>query len=172
MSSRTWCWWHDTFVLTLLHDAHSLIRLFALDAGRRRNRPARPRRGGDLSAESRHEPSCLLVTSFLYTTTIFRHDFATGQTAVFKAPQLALISCLHNGAVFYPSKDGTRIPMFRDAQTRLGKDGRNPTYLYGYGGFDIQFDAAFSPACWCGSRWAGCTRSRTCAARRVRRRVA
>ena len=48
--------------------------------------------------------------------------------------------------VFYPSKDGTKIPLFLTYKKGLKKDGQNPTYLYGYGGFNIPMTPAFSPA--------------------------
>jgi prolyl oligopeptidase len=140
---------HDTFVLTLLHDAHSSLKLFALD-GRPLGEIMLPALGavGDLSAESRHDTELFFsFTSFLYPTTIFRHDFATGQTAVFKAPQLDFDASRYvTEQVFYPSKDGTRIPMFVTHKRDLAKDGQNPTYLYGYGGFDISLTPAFSPS--------------------------
>jgi prolyl oligopeptidase len=140
---------HDTFVLTLLHDAHSLLKLFALD-GRPQGEIALPGLGavGELSAESRHDSEMFFAfTSFLYPTTIFRHDFATGQTAVFKAPQLDFNPTAYiTEQVFYTSKDGTRIPMFLTHKRDLVKNGQNPTYLYGYGGFDISLTPAFSPS--------------------------
>jgi prolyl oligopeptidase len=48
--------------------------------------------------------------------------------------------------VFYPSKDGTRIPMFLVHRKDMQRNGRQPVMLYGYGGFDISMTPAFSPA--------------------------
>ena len=53
---------------------------------------------------------------------------------------------LRDVEVFYPSKDGTKIPLFLTYKKGLKKDGQNPTYLYGYGGFNVPLTPAFSPA--------------------------
>ena len=48
--------------------------------------------------------------------------------------------------VFYKSADGTRVPMFISYKKGMKRDGQNPTYLYGYGGFDISSTPSFTPA--------------------------
>ena len=84
-------------------------------------------------------------TSFLYPTTIFRHEFATGRSTVFKAPEIAFDpSPYETIQVFYRSKDGTRAPLFLTYKKGLKKDGSNPTYLYAYGGFNINMTPGFS----------------------------
>jgi len=86
-------------------------------------------------------------TSFLYPTTIYRYDVKTGKNQVFRAPKVAFDpTAYETRQVFYPSKDGTRVPMFITAKKGIQLDGSNPTLLYAYGGFNISMTPAFSPA--------------------------
>src|SRR2546426_934104 len=127
---------HDTFVANYLHDAHSRLRLFALD-GRFLEDLTLPTLGsvGTVSGERKDDAMFYAFTSFLYPTTIFRYDFKTRQTSVFKAPTIDFDpSGYETEQVFYRSRDGTRVPMFLTHKKGLKQDGTNPTYLYGYGG--------------------------------------
>jgi len=84
-------------------------------------------------------------TSFSYPTTIYRYDMTTGQSTVFKRPDVDFDSAAYvTEQVFYNSKDGTRVPMFITHRTGLKRDGNNPVYLYGYGGFDAALTPYFS----------------------------
>ncbi len=86
-----------------------------------------------------------LYTSFNSPATIFHYNLADGSQTVFFKPK-----CKFNGddftteQVFYQSKDGTKVPMFVSYKKGLKKDGNNPTYLYGYGGFKISLTPSFS----------------------------
>jgi prolyl oligopeptidase len=137
---------HDTFVANYLHDAHSRLRLFALD-GRFLKDVELPSLGSvsAISGERKDAEMFYAFTSFLYPTTIFRYDFQTGVTSVFKAPAIDFDpSGYETRQVFYTSKDGTRIPMFISHKKGLTLDGSHPTYLYGYGGFNISLTPSFS----------------------------
>jgi prolyl oligopeptidase len=81
-------------------------------------------------------------------TTIYRYDIATRASTVFRAPRVPGYdaSAFETKQVFYPSKDGTRIPMFLVYRKGLVLDGNNPTLLYGYGGFNIVVSPSFSAA--------------------------
>ena len=136
----------NTFVARYLHDAHSQLQLFALDGTPRGDVPL-PTLGSivQVSGERRDTEMFYAFTSFLYPTTIFRHDFTTGRSSVFKAPEIAFDpSGYETVQVFYESRDGTRIPLFLTSKRGLPRDGGNPTYLYGYGGFNVNLTPGFS----------------------------
>ncbi|MEX2155857.1 MAG: prolyl oligopeptidase family serine peptidase [Gemmatimonadales bacterium] len=137
---------HDTFVARYLHDAYSQLRLFALD-GKPLGEVPLPTLGSivQVSGERRDTEMFYAFTSFLYPTTIFRHDFTTGRSSVFKAPEIAFDPSKYETVqAFYRSKDGTRVPMFLTYKKDLKRDGSNPTYLYGYGGFNVNLTPGFS----------------------------
>ncbi len=137
---------HDVFVAHYMHDAHSRLRLFALD-GRFLKDVALPTLGAvaSISGERKDDAMFYAFTSFLYPTTIFRYDFTEGTSSVFKAPAIDFDpSAYETKQVFYTSKDGTRVPMFITHKQGIKLDGSNPTYLYGYGGFDISLTPSFS----------------------------
>jgi prolyl oligopeptidase len=84
-------------------------------------------------------------TSFSYPPTIFRYDIGTQQTRVFREPEVTFKpENYETRQVFYPSKDGTKIPAFITFKKGIKLDGSNPTILYGYGGFNISLTPAFS----------------------------
>jgi prolyl oligopeptidase len=139
---------HDTFVANYMHDAASRLRLYALD-GRMLKDLELPTLGsvGSITGERKDDEMFYAFTSFLYPTTIFRYDFRSGTTSVFKAPTIDFDpSGYETKQLFYASKDGTRVPMFITYKKGLVLDGSNPTLLYGYGGFNISLTPSFSVA--------------------------
>lgn len=86
-------------------------------------------------------------TGFTTPTTIYRVDLKSGASTVFRQPKVAFDpSGYETRQQFYTSRDGTKVPMFIVSKKGLKQDGGNPTYLYGYGGFNISMTPAFSPA--------------------------
>jgi prolyl oligopeptidase len=84
-------------------------------------------------------------SSFTTPGTVYRYDLAAGSSEVFRAPKVGFDPADYEvKQVFYPSKDGTRIPMFLCHKKGLKLDGDNRTYLYGYGGFNAPAMPAFS----------------------------
>ena len=88
-----------------------------------------------------------LYSSFNYPSTVFRYELATRKVSVFKAPEIPGFhpDDYETKEVFYKSKDGTRVPMFLVYRKGLKLDGKNPTLLYAYGGFNITLAPNFSP---------------------------
>lgn len=86
-------------------------------------------------------------TSYIYPPTIFKLAIASGKTSVFKKPNVQFNpSDFESKQVFYTSKDGTRIPVIITHKKGISLNGKNPTLLYGYGGFSISLTPSFSTA--------------------------
>ena len=100
---------------------------------------------GAFSGKRADDESYFAFTSFTYPTTIFRYGLEGGAVSVFKRPETAFrADGYETKQVFYKSKDGTDVPMFLTYRKGLALDGSNPTYLYGYGGFDISMTPGYS----------------------------
>ena len=84
-------------------------------------------------------------TSYTYPPTIFKYDLASGTSSVYKKAGVQFDpSKYESKQVFYTSKDGTRIPMLITYKKGLVMNGKNPTLLYAYGGFNISLTPGFS----------------------------
>ena len=88
-----------------------------------------------------------IFTSYVYPTTIFKFDLDNGKSEVYKKPGVDFDpSKYESKQVFYASKDGTQIPMIITYKKGIQLNGKNPTLLYGYGGFNVSLTPAFSTA--------------------------
>lgn len=86
-------------------------------------------------------------TSFTRPTEIHRYDCQTGESTPFARPHVPFDPSKYvTEQVWYPSKDGTQIPMFLVHLKDLEPNGDAPTYLYAYGGFNVSLTPAFSPS--------------------------
>jgi len=84
-------------------------------------------------------------TSFTSPGTIYKFDISTKSSELFRQIELNFeFDNYETKQVFYPSKDGTKIPMFIVHKKGLKLDGNNPTYLYAYGGFNASMLPSFS----------------------------
>ena len=87
------------------------------------------------------------LTNYTSPATIYRYDLSAGVSTLYKAPEVRFDPERYTTEqVFYPSKDGTLIPMFITHRRDMRLDGQNPCLLYGYGGFQINMTPGFNPA--------------------------
>ena len=83
--------------------------------------------------------------TFHVPRTIYRYDLATGEQAVWAEPDLPVDAPAYRVTQrWFASKDGTRVPMFVVHRPGVALDGRNPTLLTGYGGFNLSQTPRFS----------------------------
>ena len=84
-------------------------------------------------------------TSFTFPSTVFKYNIADNSSEVYTRSEIDFdIDNYETKQVFYKSKDGTDVSMFLVHKKGLKMNGKNPTYLYGYGGFNISLTPSFS----------------------------
>ncbi len=129
-----------------LKDAHSSVAVFE-KGGKLVNTVALPGLGSAAGFGGRATDSETFYSYTSYTEpgTIFHYDASTDSSKVFKKPKVDFDAGRYETRqVFYKSKDGTKVPMYITARKGMVPNGQNPTYLYGYGGFDIPITPRFS----------------------------
>jgi prolyl oligopeptidase len=136
----------DHFVAIYLHDASSAVRVFDLH-GRHVRDVLLPGLGsaGGFGGRRDDAETFYSFTSFTVAGSIYRYDVKTGQTTLFREPQVAFDPGRYETQqAFCTSRDGTRVPMFIVRRRGLTLDGNNPTLLHGYGGFNVSQTPAFA----------------------------
>ena len=136
----------DELFSLYMRDAVHRIERFSLD-GDHLGDIALPTLGsvGALNARRDDGEFFFGLTSFLHPGSNFRYDVKTGETEELPAPHIDFPTADYETTqVFVTSKDGTRVPMFLVHRKGIEADGRNPTLLYGYGGFSIPLTPGFS----------------------------
>jgi len=129
-----------------LKDATSLVQQYNMD-GKLEHSVALPALGtaGGFGTKKDEKETYYTFTNYVYPSTIFKYDIATGQSTVFKKSNVQFDPTQYESKqVFYRSKDGTKIPMIITYKKGTVLNGKNPTLLYAYGGFNISLTPAFS----------------------------
>jgi prolyl oligopeptidase len=139
---------NNQIVASYLKDARSVVKVYDRDG-----KPVRevelPGIGtvGGFGGKRGDGETFFSFTGFTTPTTIYRLDLKSGKSSVFRQPKVEFNpNDYETRQVFFASRDGTRVPMFIVAKKGIKLDGTNPTYLYGYGGFNISITPSFSPA--------------------------
>jgi prolyl oligopeptidase len=100
---------------------------------------------GTFSGKRDDTSTYFTFTNYRTPTTIYNFDIGSGETSVFNKPATAFDSDqFESKQVFYASKDGTKVPMIITHHKDATLDGKNPTILYGYGGFNVSVTPSYS----------------------------
>jgi prolyl oligopeptidase len=127
-------------------DVKTQVKQFSLD-GKLEREVELPGIGtaGGFGGEETDQDVYYTFTSFTYPSTIFKYNIASGKSVVHERPKVQFNpDDYETKQVFYLSKDSTKIPMFIVYKKGLELNGKNPTWLYAYGGFNISLTPSFS----------------------------
>ncbi len=136
----------NLFIAHYLKDARTQIKLYGLDGTfvREVELPGIGSAGG-FGGKRTDTETFYVFSSFATPPSIYRYDLITGQSKLIRRANVKFNPDDYEvKQIFYPSKDGTKVPMFITAKKGLKLDGSNPTLLYGYGGFNIPLTPSFS----------------------------
>ncbi|MGB8010409.1 MAG: prolyl oligopeptidase family serine peptidase [Terriglobales bacterium] len=129
------------------HNATSELKLFALDGKKLADIPL-PAIGTVFTASGRYDRNEIFFgfQSFIVPPSVYRVDLTSVKSALWANVDAPSIdpSAYDVQQVWYKSKDGTKVPMFVVSKKGIEKNGKNPTLLTGYGGFNVSLTPAFS----------------------------
>jgi prolyl oligopeptidase len=137
---------NNQFVAEYLKDARTQIKIFDLNGSfvREVELPGIGSAGG-FGGKRYDTETFYSFTSFTTPATIYHYDMVSGKSTIFRQPKVDFNPADYKTKqIFYRSKDGTHLPMFITYKKGLQLDGTNPTYLYGYGGFNVSLTPSFS----------------------------
>jgi prolyl oligopeptidase len=136
----------NLLICSYLKDARTQVKMYRLD-GRFVRDVALPGIGSanGFGGRPQDTETFYTFTSFNIPARTYRYDLITGESKLFREPKIRFNPDDYEvKQVFYPSADGTKVPMFVSHKKGLKLDGTAPTLLYGYGGFKISMTPQFS----------------------------
>lgn len=136
------------FFAVYLEDAQNKVYQYDFDGNLIRE-VALPAIGsvGGFGGEQEDTELYYALSNYTSPATSYKYDIATGESTLYKAPQVNFDPELFvTEQVFFTSKDGTQVPMFVTRRKDMKLDGKNPCYLYAYGGFQINMTPGFNPS--------------------------
>jgi prolyl oligopeptidase len=136
----------ERLVLSYLRNAASEVEVHDLD-GKLVRKVALPALGssGGIGGNPDEDTGYFSYTSFTEPQVIYKTSIKSGKVSEWARIKLPVDTTgMETEQVFFPSKDGTKISMFIVKPRGAKKDGKNPTILYGYGGFNVSLTPGFS----------------------------
>ena len=126
------------FILNYSQNASDHAFVYGLD-GRLKHEVQLPMVGSvGFTGDEKGQECFYTFTSFTMPGTIYRYDIEKNESTLYRQPSVKFRQQDYESRqLFFHSKDGTRVPMFVTYKKGLKRNGKNPVYLYGYGGFNI-----------------------------------
>ena len=102
---------------------------------------------GGFSAKKDDKELYYSFTNYVTPGSIYKYDIEKGVSELYRKPNIDFNpEAYQSKQVFFSSKDGTKVPMIITHKKGLERNGKNPTILYGYGGFNVSLTPSFSIA--------------------------
>ncbi len=136
----------DKLITSYMKDAHNKLKVFS-QLGEELYEIDLPQLGsvGSISGNPESQKMFYSFSSFTEPKQIWQHNLNSKKTNLYFKPEVDFNSDKYvTKQVFYESKDKTKIPMFLVHKKGLKKNGENPAFLYGYGGFNASLTPRFS----------------------------
>ncbi|RDK88436.1 prolyl oligopeptidase family serine peptidase [Marinirhabdus gelatinilytica] len=100
---------------------------------------------GGFGAKKEEKELYYSFTNYVTPGSIYKFDIESGKSELYRKPEIDFNpENYESKQVFYTSKDGTKVPMIITHKKGIELNGKNPTILYGYGGFNISLTPSFS----------------------------
>jgi prolyl oligopeptidase len=137
-----------SFIASYMTDAHDEVRLFDREGKALGKVDVPPLSStGGFGGRQDDTQTFYAVSSYTSPGALYRYDVIKNESSLFWQPDFPIpLDPFTTELLFYPSKDGTRVPLFLTRKKDAPRDGSVPTILYGYGGFNISLTPGFSPA--------------------------
>lgn len=135
----------DKYIANYLVDVKSQLLIFDKQGNKEGNLPMDKMVSvGELSSDRNDSLVFFSVATFTGPTSIFKYNLHTKLTSLYFKPNLDFkTDDYETEQVFYPSKDGTKIPMFITHKKGIKLDSNNPCFIFGYGGFTSHYSPEF-----------------------------
>ncbi len=136
------------FIASWLVDASSRVSQHAMDGTLVREiELSTLGTAGGFGGEKEDTETFYSLSTYTAPPTVYSLDLSTGVSTLWNRPEVAFDpDDFTTEQIFFTSRDGTRVPMFVIHKKGLRLNGKNPAYLYGYGGFNISETPGFSPS--------------------------
>ncbi|HET7819115.1 MAG TPA: prolyl oligopeptidase family serine peptidase [Bacteroidia bacterium] len=131
-------------VAKYLHDVTNKLVVYNINGTQEKEVPTPPLGVVAFSASMKDSIAFYSFTNYTTPTSIYKYNINSNTSEVYFKPSVDFVSDNYESKqVFYPSKDGTKIPMIITYKKGIELNGNNPCFLYGYGGFNINITPSF-----------------------------